>query len=97
MSFDNLLIETLSSGLPGDYNGDGTVDAADYTLWRDGLTADPTEAGYNLWRDNYSATLAVPSAATSVPEPTSVLVQAGLLGIAYAAGRRRPQVEPTRR
>jgi hypothetical protein len=26
--------------IPGDYNGDGTVDAADYTVWRDNLGGD---------------------------------------------------------
>ena len=36
-----------SAGLPGDYNGDGLVDAADYTVWRNNLGGDPAafEAG----------------------------------------------------
>ena len=29
-----------SDSLAGDFNGDGTVDAADYTVWRDGLGTD---------------------------------------------------------
>ena len=29
-----------ASGLPGDFNGDNVVDAADYTVWRDGLSVD---------------------------------------------------------
>lgn len=38
----------LLAGLPGDYNDDGTVDAADYTLWRDNLgAADEAALGYN--------------------------------------------------
>ena len=28
---------SVVSTLPGDYNGDGVVDAADYTVWRDNL------------------------------------------------------------
>ena len=29
---------TVLPGVPGDYNGNGTVDAADYTVWRDHLS-----------------------------------------------------------
>lgn len=42
--FNNLKIE--SAGTPGDFNGDGIVNAADYTTWRDNLGA-PTEAALN--------------------------------------------------
>lgn len=52
---------------PGDYNGDGIVDAADYTIWRGqlGTASDPgpsadsdrdgyiTTADYDLWRGAY--------------------------------------------
>jgi T5SS/PEP-CTERM-associated repeat protein len=44
-----LFLDVVAAGLPGDYNGDGTVNAADYTVWRDtlgqigaGLAADGT-------------------------------------------------------
>jgi hypothetical protein len=37
----------------GDYNGNGTVDAPDYTVWRDGGSPDDTIAGYNLWKANF--------------------------------------------
>ena len=55
--------------LPGDYNQDGTVDAADYTVWRDALTAgatalsnDPTpgtvdESDFLYWRAHFGETL----------------------------------------
>ena len=36
--------------LPGDFNHDGTVDAADYIVWR---KTDGTPAGYNTWRANF--------------------------------------------
>ena len=68
--------------VPGDYNGDGMVDAADYTVWRDsegqtgsGLPADGDGSGtvdsgdYTLWANNFGG----PGAATAVPEPASVL------------------------
>ncbi|MCA9241147.1 MAG: hypothetical protein KDA37_13145, partial [Planctomycetales bacterium] len=59
---------------PGDYNGDASVDAADYTVWRDALgEANPAADGdgdglvdqddYGVWRDNYGVTpdLSVPN------------------------------------
>jgi hypothetical protein len=38
---------------PGDFNHDGTVDAADYILWR---KIDSTPAGYNAWRAHFGQT-----------------------------------------
>ncbi len=63
--FDNFIVY---DGLPGDYNGDNRVDAADYTVWRDhlgsvGSTGAPSgdgngdlvvdELDYFLWRSNF--------------------------------------------
>jgi hypothetical protein len=36
--------------LPGDYNGDGIVDSADYVVWR---KTDGTAQGYQTWRQNF--------------------------------------------
>jgi hypothetical protein len=41
------------AGLPGDYNHDGSVDAADYVVWR---KSDGTQDGYNTWRTNFGRT-----------------------------------------
>lgn len=65
-----LFFET--EGLPGDFNEDGTVDAADYTVWRDGLGSDYTADDYNVWRANFGSSLTVgqsTASVTSVPEP----------------------------
>ena len=56
----------LFSAFDGDYNDDGRVDAADYTVWRnslgatgEGLFADGNRDGvvdaldYDIWKDNY--------------------------------------------
>ncbi|TWT43160.1 glycoside hydrolase family 16 protein [Botrimarina hoheduenensis] len=58
---------TLSATLAGDYNLDGTVDSADYTVWRDGLGTAFTPSDYNRWANNYGATIGPGSQA--VPEP----------------------------
>ena len=58
---------------PGDFNGDGTVNAADYIVWR---KSGGTQDEYNAWRANFGKTLSssgsvVNSAegVVSVPEP----------------------------
>ncbi|MEQ8847318.1 hypothetical protein [Botrimarina sp.] len=59
--------------LLGDYNFDGSVDAADYTVWRDGNSPDSSQAGYDLWADNYGMTVGG-STAAGVPEPGAALL-----------------------
>ncbi len=75
--------------LPGDYNQDGVVDAADYALWRKNPTSyggDPD--GYNTWRSHYRETTgssAGASANAAVPEPATL----GLLILAAAVASTR--------
>jgi hypothetical protein len=70
-------------GIPGDYNADGKVDAADYVVWRENPAAfggDPD--GYNTWRTNFDRTSGVGSSLVAVPEPAScVLVVLTFVGI----------------
>jgi hypothetical protein len=68
---DTLVVEQLD----GDFNGDGLVDAADYTVWRDGLGTFYQQSDYAVWASNYgsSAALATSSAAAT-PEPTSIVL-----------------------
>jgi hypothetical protein len=68
-----------AAGLPGDFNGNGTVDAADYTVWRDGLGSTYTQAHYTEWKTHFgqSAGSAASAAATAVPEPAGVVLAIG--------------------
>jgi hypothetical protein len=61
--------------LDGDFNGDDVVDAADYSVWRDGLGDEYSEADYELWKNNFGLTAgaAAESSAVAVPEPASLL------------------------
>ncbi len=73
-----------SFALPGDYNGDGMADAADYVVWRDGGASDSGQAGYDLWAGNYGATTSDSTeSAAAVPEPLSIAMLA-LGGLAAA-------------
>ena len=70
-----------SPTLPGDYNNDGTVDAADYTVWRDHLgsgtalpnddTAGVGQDDYDRWGANYGENLGSGSV-TTIPEPIAL-------------------------
>ncbi len=58
--FDDAAISALRLGdstaispMPGDFDGNGTVDAADYAVWRKGLPKTYSQSDYNLWRDNF--------------------------------------------
>ena len=76
----------VDDGLDGDYNGDGTVNAADYAVWRDGGSPDDTQAGYDLWRANFGDSGSGASAA--VPEPSTLALLFVCLGIMVARRRK---------
>jgi hypothetical protein len=88
--------------LPGDYNGDNTVDAADYVVWRktlgqigSGLAADGNGNGaidagdFSVWRAQFGQTVGSGSATgESVPEPNTLVMMAmGGLTIFRRLGR----------
>jgi hypothetical protein len=74
-------------GLAGDFNGDGTVDAADYTVWRDSVgSTQPTladgnldgvvdAADYLIWRTNFGRELSanIATSVSAVPEPSAAV------------------------
>ena len=79
----SLFIDSLT----GDYNDDGIVDAADYTVWRDtlgqsgaSLAADGDNNGvvdqldYDLWSAAFGQQSTSNSASAAVPEPSCVLL-----------------------
>lgn len=90
VSVDNVRIEYIGSvpeGTPGDYNEDGTVNAADYVVWRNvvgtsaelpnrnpDLTGDIAEGDYQYWVANFSDGGQGASVATAVPEPMTVVL-----------------------
>jgi hypothetical protein len=97
--FDDLSLDLAVAGVPGDYNNNGTVDAADYVLWRNGgplenEVATPgtaTPEDYTQWRARFGNTAGSGSinllAAAPVPEPaTSGL---GMIAVLVAAVIRR--------
>jgi hypothetical protein len=98
ISFTNPL-QPVATGIPGDYNADNAVDAADYVLWRNNLNASVTLPNdttpgtvtvedYGVWRASYGrASGGGASVSAAVPEPASLALFMMWLG--WAATRRR--------
>ncbi len=81
---DNVQLKAQTS-LPGDYNLNGVVDAADYVTWRKGLGTTYTQNDYNVWRAFFGQTAgsgAGAIASAAVPEPaTLVMLIVGMLAM----------------
>jgi hypothetical protein len=82
--------------LPGDFNADGTVDAADYIVWRNGLGTAYTQADYNYWHANFGETTGSTASApvgsfdnTSPAVPESVTALMMCLGLLALCPARR--------
>jgi hypothetical protein len=80
----------LSIGIPGDFNGNGVVDAPDYVVWRKGLGTTYSQYEYNVWRAYFGQTAGSgtgASANAAVPEPATLVML--LLGMLAMCSRRR--------
>jgi hypothetical protein len=89
--------------IPGDFNHDGTVDAADYVVWRNGLGTIYTQNDYNNWRTNFGQMASSGSArhghrdsgpgasveplSATVPEPANFAL--GVAGLIFVCVRSR--------
>jgi hypothetical protein len=93
LTLDGQLVATapLPEELPGDFNLDGSVDAADYVVWSKGAGVEPTEENYNLWRTNFGRIAGGAGAAqnSAVPEPASVALV--VAAVALITWNRRHQ------
>jgi hypothetical protein len=77
--------------LPGDFNHDGTVDGADYIMWRKNHGGIYTSGDYNTWRAHFGQTVGSGSGASAnaaVPEPTT-LVLLTFAAVGWCVRRRR--------
>jgi len=113
MLVDYVRVWHRPTGVPGDYNGDQQVDAADYLAWRKsvgqsgiGLPADGSGNGtvgqedYDIWRSNFGNSpqqAAAAMAAFSIPEPSTAMPMAIGLMLVYAQRFRMPALPNSER
>lgn len=102
----NSLVLSVSMALDGDFNGDGMVDLADYTVWRNNLGAGDDSAinnngdgvdgidtnDYLVWKQNFGMdNSAASSSSQAVPEPASLGLMV-VIGLLYWRRGRRAVV-----
>jgi hypothetical protein len=85
-----IIVSNRVATIPGDFNFDGTVDTADFVVWRKGLGTMYSQSHYEIWRANFAtslgagsglATLTRPPRSAAVPEPVGVFAAAIALGV----------------
>ncbi len=107
VTYEETVVALVVGGLPGDYNYNGVVDAADYTVWRDSLgqtgtllaadgdrDGEVTESDYTYWKVRFGNTAG--SGAGSLAVMPAVPEPAGIvlvgLGLLWAAAFRSPRL-----
>lgn len=81
--------EVLAALLAGDFNSDGTVDAADYTVWRDGLGNEYTQDDYDDWKANFGQTIEAGNGSITAIVPESSTLALFTIGCATIGRWRR--------
>jgi hypothetical protein len=98
VSFGDGTFAPVGSPLAGDFNDDGSVDAADYVAWRNGLGGEYNATDYDEWRASFGTNSAATSAPNPgafpmnlVPEPLTMplFAVASVLGLHWARGQIR--------
>jgi prepilin-type N-terminal cleavage/methylation domain-containing protein len=97
----SITYEIGSAAMPGDFDGNGHVEVADYSKWKaafgtsvttvgsgaDGNANGIVDAGdYTIWRDHFQGSIAGSLSAAPVPEPTSLALFGSLLTWLGAGG-----------
>jgi hypothetical protein len=80
---------TLTATVPGDFDGNLVVDAADYTVWRHNLGGKYDADDYLIWRNAYGWTAHSGALSPPVPEPPTALTLIGLVASIMMARSRK--------
>lgn len=100
LTIANLPAHNHAFTLAGDYNNDGRVNAADYSLWRDAVGqpagylsndidgGEIGEAQYSTWAANYGKSIQFVTPSASVPEPAAGLLACLVLALGATKSAR---------
>jgi hypothetical protein len=97
-----VFVSNAVAHIPGDFNADGTVDAADYVVWRN---TDGTQTGYRAWRAHFGISLAAGSGSAqpsteslsaAVPEPRALFALSFAVSALVAMRRIRTPFSSTK-
>ena len=93
---NQLVLDLIGNGVPGDYNNDGTVNSADYVVWRNHLgtstllpndstpgAVDPED--YEVWKSHFGSTSS--TATFHVPEPCVLVLLLVIANCVFVCGR----------
>ena len=80
----------LFFGIPGDFDGNGVVDGADFQMWQRGESPNPmSTSDLADWEANYGVTMPLTATAASVPEPASYVLALAAVIVACQHARHR--------
>jgi hypothetical protein len=94
------LLQVQTYDLPGDFDNNQIVDAADLTVWRNAVVANSAAGDTNgdgrsngadflIWQRYLGATNPAVAASAAVPEPSTIVgAMIAMLGLASRARRR---------
>jgi fibronectin-binding autotransporter adhesin len=96
------VLTVTPAGVPGDYNNNGVVDAADYVIWRSGgplqnevsgvTTGTVTAEDYEAWRarfGNNSGSGSGSGGGAAVPEPATLGLAGIVISLLLLSGRQK--------
>ncbi|HMO83898.1 MAG TPA: hypothetical protein PKC18_03150, partial [Lacipirellulaceae bacterium] len=91
------VLPAAAIGLAGDFNGDLTVDGADFLLWQRGETPSPFSSDeLQAWMTNFGAPGGASSSIAAIPEPTAVHLAAMTCTLLLSLGVRRRRLAAPR-
>jgi autotransporter-associated beta strand protein len=97
------ILTVTPAGVPGDYNNNGIVDAADYVIWRNGgplqnevsgvTTGNVTAEDYDAWRARFGNNSGSGSGGgAAVPEPATLGLAGIVISLLLLSGRQKRSI-----